>query len=78
MKLYALALRAEKPMPYGKIVEVIAAAATAMSDDEAVGKGIGIAKKHWPVGKWQNHDAVICEIPLKLMADVLASQERES
>lgn len=77
MKLYALALRAERPMSYGEDVEMMAAATAAMSDDEAVGRGIKIAKNHWPVGEWQNHDAVICEIPLKLMADILASQEQD-
>ena len=64
MKLYALALKAEKPNSWGLETVLAAGVAAKATDNEALGRGVRLAEERWPASAgWRNHTATVCEVP---------------
>jgi len=63
-KIWALSVAAQKVEKDRTVAANTAAATQAVSREEAIGKGIGMALKEWPQSDgWQSHSAVPCQIP---------------
>lgn len=62
---FALAIYAKRSTKKESQIQIKAAYTTrAVSEAEAVGIGIALAKKEWPQKDgWEGHDCQICEVP---------------
>lgn len=64
MKLYSMALRADKIIEVGIKAEIKTGAVLAKNKDEAIGKATGVAKRIFPdIDGWYNQSAIVAEIP---------------
>jgi len=64
MKLYALALKADRPNNYGVETVTAAGVVARATEDEALGRGMRLAEERWPTSTgWHNHSATCCEVP---------------
>jgi len=64
MKLYALALKADRHNGYGVETVIAAGVAARATEDEALGRGIRLAEERWLASDgWRNHSATCCEVP---------------
>jgi len=71
MKLYALALKAERRSDYGLETVLAAGVAARATEDEALGRGIRLAEERWLASDgWRNHSATCCEVPEAILRQV--------
>ena len=63
MKLYALALKADRPNNYGVETVTAAGVVARATEDEALGRGMRLAEERWTTSAgWRNHSATCCEV----------------
>lgn len=71
-KLYALAIGCVKRDVVQPIMQYVGAACLAVSGEEAIGKGINLAKEKWPYkDNWGEHWCSYCLVPSSMIKAVI-------